>query len=96
MIHRHLLKLNSRYVGEILRGRKRFEVRNNDRSFQRGDEVQFLIVDDDGEPVNVKNAEEHEMYRTLHKMIFRITFIVTGYGLKEGFCCFGFEEINEE
>ena len=47
MIHRHELKINIRYVGEILRGRKRFEVRKNDRSFQRGDEVCFIVVDNE-------------------------------------------------
>ncbi|MBQ7588343.1 MAG: DUF3850 domain-containing protein [Lachnospiraceae bacterium] len=95
MIHTHILKLNSRYVGEILRGAKRFEVRNNDRSFQRGDEVMFTVVNDQGEPIEAGNGEAKEMYRTLEEMVFRITFVVTGYGLKEGYCVFGFEELTK-
>lgn len=97
MVHRHVIKLNSRYVGEILRGRKRFEVRNNDRSYQRGDEVQFIVVNDKGEPV--VPAEPHtalcQTYAELEDLVFRITFVVTGYGLKEGYCVFGFEEVEE-
>ena len=95
MIHTHILKLNSRYVGEILRGAKRFEVRNNDRSFQRGDEVMFTVVNDQGEPIEAGRSEIKEMYHTLEEMVFRITFVVTGYGLKEGYCVFGFEELTK-
>ena len=90
MIHRHELKINIRYVGEILRGRKRVEVRKNDRSFQRGDEIQFKLVDADG------NNIEDGPYSLLEQAVFRITFVVTGYGLKEGYCAFGFEDIDEE
>jgi len=89
MVHRHILKLNVRYAGEILCGRKRFEVRNNDRSFQRGDEIQFKLVDDEG------NNIEYGIYSPLEQAVFRITFVVTGYGLKEGYCAFGFEDIEE-
>lgn len=96
MIHRHILKLDIRYAGEILCGRKRFEVRNNDRSFQRGDEVQFTVVNDNGDPVERENPAQWESVLSLERRIFRITFVITGYGLKEGYCAFGFEEVNEE
>lgn len=89
MIHRHVLKLDERFAGEVLRGRKRFEVRFNDRCFQRGDEVKFRIVNNDGEPVKNEIAEE------LEGRLYRITFVVSGYGLKEGYVAFGFEEIEE-
>lgn len=95
MVHRHILKLNTRYVGEILRGRKRFEVRNNDRSFQRGDEIQFVVVNDDGEPAVIGAKQLASEYATLEDLVFRITFVVTGYGLKEGYCAFGFEEVED-
>lgn len=90
MIHRHILKLDIRYAGEILCGRKRFEVRKNDRSFQRGDEVCFIVVDSDG------NRIEDAAYELFENLVFRITFVVTGYGLKSGYCAFGFEDIDEE
>ena len=89
MIHRHILKLNERFAGEVLKGRKRFEVRFNDHCFQRGDEVKFRIVDDYGGPVKNEIAEE------LEDRLYRITFVVSGYGLKEGYVAFGFEEIEE-
>lgn len=95
MIHRHILKLDIRYAGEILRGRKRFEVRNNDRSFQRGDEVVFTAVDRNGDPVDRTDPEVDSQCRILEETIYRITFVVTGYGLKEGYCAFGFEDIEE-
>ncbi len=91
MIHRHVLKLDERFAGEVLRGRKRFEVRFNDRCFQRGDEVQFVIVNSEGSPV----SDHIQIYEELEMMIFRISFVVSGYGLKEGYVCFGLEEIEE-
>ena len=90
MIHRHILKLNERFASEVLRARKRFEIRYNDRCFQRGDEVKFVVVNDDGNPVS-----EVEIYEELETMLFRITFVVTGWGLKKGYCAFGIEEIEE-
>lgn len=96
MIHTHILKLNSRYALEILKGGKRFEVRNNDRSFQRGDEVQFVIVDDQGNLLSATDEDLRELYHTLESMTFRITFVVTGYGLKEGYCAFGYEEVKKK
>lgn len=96
MIHRHILKLNSRYVGEILSGRKRFEVRNNDRSFQRGDEVQFSVIPSPNDSVIDRCSDSvNPKYKEIESKVFRITFVVTGYGLMEGYCVFGFEEIEE-
>lgn len=92
MVHRHILKLNERFALEILRGHKRFEVRFNDRCFQRGDEVQFRIVDDNGKPY--KENLPFSMIEELEDKIFRITFVVTGYGLENGYCAFGFEEVK--
>lgn len=91
MIYRHLLKLNARFAGEVLRGRKRFEVRFNDRCFQRGDEVSFRIVDDEGNPIE----ENVPIYEELEMMTFKISFVVSGYGLKEGYVAFGLEEIED-
>lgn len=91
MIHRHILKLNCRFAGEVLKGSKRFEIRFDDRCFQRGDEVKFIVVDDEGKPVpeGLKTTEQLEM------MLFRITFVISGWGLKEGYVAFGFEETEE-
>ena len=91
MIHRHILKLNARFAGEVVRGRKRFEVRFNDRCFQRGDEVKFTVVDNDGDPI----VENIPIYEELEMMTFKISFVVSGYGLKEGYVAFGLEEIED-
>ncbi len=34
------------------------------------------------------------MIEELEDKIFRITFVVTGYGLENGYCAFGFEEVK--
>ena len=41
---RHVLKIQSQFVEPILSGNKIFEVRKNDRGFQKGDTVNFQVV----------------------------------------------------
>jgi murein L,D-transpeptidase YafK len=79
----HKLKTHSEFFNAILRGDKEFEVRKDDRNFQRGDEL-FL--------------EEYNDYtksltgRILHR---RIKYILRGgqFGIKEGYCVMSLEKI---
>ena len=42
----HCIKLTSRFVRPVLDGRKRFEVRDDDRHYEVGDTVIFRTVDE--------------------------------------------------
>lgn len=82
----HELKILSSFVYPILDGEKTFEIRENDRGFQKGDRVQFKVVSDDWTRRNSSAINELE-----HK-VFEITYVINGWGLKNGFVVFGIRE----
>jgi ASC-1-like (ASCH) protein len=73
---RHTVKIEDCHYENILDGRKRFEVRYNDRNYQLGDELEFT---------KVSGLER------LGSSIFKIIFVQSGYGLKENFVVLGIE-----
>ncbi len=40
----HLLRIRADFADRVLSGEKTFELRKNDRDFQRGDEIVFQVV----------------------------------------------------
>ena len=87
-MYHHNLKIQERFVKPILENEKRFEIRNNDRCFQKGDLVSFTVVDNN----NIDKEILHNRYREFERMDFEITYIISGWGLKNGYVVFGFEE----
>ncbi len=86
----HELKLRSQFCDDVLKGRKNFEVRINDRGFQTGDHVRFEYVDEKGDV----QFEGHE----IEKREYEITYVLSGWGIKEDYVVFGikpFEEVAE-
>lgn len=75
----HNIKLSHRFADAVLSGEKPFEVRYNDRGYQKGDVVTFTVVDD----CSVKIAHE------LDGKEFIITYVLSGWGIKEDWCAFG-------
>ena len=82
----HELKILSSFVSPILDGSKTFEIRENDRGFQKGDRVQFKVVSDDWTRKNSSSVNE------LERKVFEITYVINGWGLKNGFVAFGIKE----
>lgn len=78
----HRLKILPKYFAAVLTGHKTFEIRaEDDKHFNEGDNVIFREYDD-------KRGEY-----TAASVIARITYVlrdVPEYGLKDGFCIFGF------
>ncbi len=79
----HHIKLSEHFAEAVLLGRKNFEIRNNDRGYQFGDLVQFQVMGKEG-PV------EHE----LNALTYEITYVLSGWGLKEGYVVFGIREVK--
>ena len=82
----HELKIFSSFVRPILSGDKTFEIRENDRGFQKGDWVQFKVNSDNWTNKNQSVVREFE-----HK-VYEITYVINGWGLKNGFVVFGIKE----
>lgn len=74
----HTIKLREDFVDAILNGDKTFEVRLNDRGYQKGDTVKFSVV----------TAVGIEFYHQINDVEFEITYVLSGWGLKEGYVAF--------
>lgn len=83
----HNIKILRSFADAVLSGDKNFEVRENDRGYQKGDTVNFTVVDRNG------------ICMSLHKLnaeFFEITYVLSGWGIKDGYVVFGIKRIEEE
>ena len=84
----HQLKINESFANAVLRGDKTFEVRENDRGFQTGDFVMFTVL---------YNSDGLEMINhPLSKRLYEITYVLSGWGIKEGYVVFGIKRVNSK
>lgn len=82
MIHR--LKIYKAYADAILEGIKTFEIRYDDRGYQKGDLVEFNVID----------SNDCEINHPLNDKKFEITYVIHGWGLKEDWCVFSIKELD--
>lgn len=83
----HTLKLREDYVEPVLLGEKTFEVRENDRGYQKGDYVYFKAISRRGVPL---------MDTILEQRTYQITYVHSGLGLKENYVVFGIKEVGNQ
>ena len=84
----HKLKTLAPYWDAIHRGEKLFEVRRDDKGFQKGD---FLLLQKfDGKYYETEGFEISAPIKTLRK---KITYILTGgqFGIQPGYVVLGLE-----
>lgn len=79
----HNLKLRMDFCDDVLRGKKTFEIRYNDRGYQTGDLIKFKAVDNKGN--YIPNIIENRFYK--------ITYILSGWGLKNSYVALGIKEL---
>ena len=82
----HEIKLKLDFVDAVNSGQKSFEVRKNDRGYQTGDLIRFLPLDEDGDLM-----EDHP----LHKKLFRITYLLSGWGIEKDYVVFSIAEVRD-
>ena len=82
----HEIKIDKSYADAIVDGRKKFEVRLNDRGYNAGDKVKFIVMDD-----NYFENYSHP----LNECIYDITYVHSGLGMKENYVVFGIKEESE-
>jgi ASC-1-like (ASCH) protein len=73
----HELKCESKYFFDILTGKKKFELRKNDRNFKPGDTFELVETENEKTTGAVSNP-------------FEIRYVLTGgqYGLDPDYCIF--------
>jgi len=78
----HELKILKDFADAVYGGDKTFEVRENDRGFQKGDKVIFKAVEN-------KVAATIPVEHPINEQEYRITYVLSGWGIKEGYVVFG-------
>ena len=83
----HKLKILNDFADAVYDREKTFEIRLNDRGFQKGDKVRFKVINKKGEEIDhILNLVEYE-----------ITYVLNGWGLKEDYVVFGIKDtLNRE
>jgi len=77
----HRIRIRESFADAVYDGRKTFEVRFNDCGYQSGDTVEFKVVDDSDSCENPTHP--------LNRARYDITYVLPGWGLREGFVAFG-------
>ena len=83
----HTIKIKESFAEAVLSGDKTFEVRLNDRGYQKGDKVRFIVLYDRGGCENIAHP--------LSKKTYVITYVLSGWGIQEGYVVFGIKEEGE-
>lgn len=86
----HEIKIKRTFVKPILNGQKCFEIRKNDRGYQKGDRIRFHV--DDYYP---ENAQEEDAIKLIESKTYMITYVLNGWGLKRDYVAFGIMEVDK-
>ena len=71
----HNLKIRKDFADAVYSGEKTFEIRENDRGFQKGDIIIFNVIDE----------LEIPYIHPLNSTAYEITYVLNGWGLKENY-----------
>lgn len=94
MPQEHTLKTWPVYYDAIERGEKNFEVRRDDRGFQKGD---VLILQRTGtDDWNRHQVDYGADFKVRHQLRKTITYVLTGgqFGIEPGFVVLGLSDCN--
>ena len=83
----HDLKLDMEFCDAVFNGDKTFEMRLNDRGYQKGDFIKFV-------PVEGTSRLVTSTYHPIKDALFEITYVLNGYGLKEDFVCLAIKRVK--
>lgn len=84
----HKIKLSKEFCDEVLNGNKTFEIRYNDKGYQKGDFIKFIPVDSDS------SLATHWIH-PIENALFEITYVINSWGLKDGFVCLAIKLVNK-
>ena len=81
----HEIKISDEFANAVASGDKTFEVRENDRGYQKGDLVKFTVID---------NIKVPYVSHELHNMLFEITYVLSGWGIEQGKVAFAIKKVE--
>lgn len=81
----HELKIKKPFADAIYYEDKNFEIRYNDRGYQKGDIIKFTAIDEVGFTIHSHPINDCE---------YIITYVLNGWGLKENYVAFGIKRLE--
>ena len=85
MANLHRIKIRQSFAEAVYAGDKVFEVRKNDRGYQKGDIVEFVVLNDSDGCEYVDHPLANKRYE--------ITYVLSGWGIENGYCVFGIKPV---
>lgn len=82
----HHIKIQKEFADAIMSGEKTFEIRLNDRGYQKGDLIRFHVA-----AGNVPNT-----FHPLNDKTYEITYVLSGWGLCKGYVALAIKEKTNE
>lgn len=83
----HELKLLEQYAGAVKDGEKTFEIRYNDRGYQKGDKIRFKVME------NVSFAASDLSFR-YELPEYEITYVHSGLGMAENYVALAIKPVK--
>ena len=83
----HEVKIYESYADAVLSGEKTFEIRNNDRGYQKGDYLKFEVMSDTGTYGILTHG--------LNEKEYEITYVHSGLGLAAGYVALAIKAVKE-
>ena len=90
MIKTHKIKIDEEFADAVLCGDKNFEIRKNDRGYQKGDHVIFDVVGIFDISIWGKTHLDHP----LNDLEFEITYVLNGWHVEQDYVVFGIKRIS--
>ena len=81
----HQLKILDCFANEIISGNKMFELRINDRDYQKGDYIVFTALSEES---------GKEVEHAINTRLYEITCVIGGWGLRDGYVALGIREVK--
>ena len=85
----HKLKILKQFADEIIIVNKNFEIRKNDRCYQKGDFIDFLAIQ---KTENIEIGIEHP----INKELYEITYVLSGWGLEKDYVVLAIRQKEKE
>lgn len=86
----HKVKIYESYADAVLSGEKNFEIRNNDRGYQKGDQLKFYVTED-GSSFSSFHKTSHELF----EKEYEITYVYSGVGMADGYVALAIKPCRE-
>lgn len=81
----HEVKIYESYADAVLSGEKTFEIRKNDRGYQKGDRLKFSVIQD---------AIGLHLPHYLNDKEYEITYVHSGLGMADGYVALAIKPLS--